>query len=190
MNLLTEIDWRAEDQRARLHGGYLPATEVLRILQQQELLPSVRGYDLAGDDLRVAEEIDRSVLWVGPALPPENYEYLEDAPPIEQLPPTWREEHPLDDRRCLTLPGERLHDRTLSFWQESPDLEERPSVLSLTIDRDGFLSGLAWWRRKKCVPTPPADGKCKGGDDECVCEIRRGLSGRRVIGICKCKRQT
>jgi hypothetical protein len=189
MNLLGEVDWRGEDQRARLHDGYLPATEVLRILQQQGLLPDVRGYDLV-DDPRIAEELSRSVLWVGQAPPIGDLEYLPDVPPEEERPPIWREEHGIDDGRCLTLPGERLHERTLSFWQEGSGRDERPSVVSLTLDRDGLISSLAWWRRKKCVPTPPANGKCTGGDSECECEVRRGLSGRRVIGICKCKRPT
>lgn len=109
----------------------------------------------------MADAIARSVLWVERAILAEDCDYLEDAPPVEERPPTWREEHPLDGGRVLALPGGRLHDRTLSFWQESPDPEERPSVVSLTIDRDGLISGLAWWRRKKCVPTPQASGKCK-----------------------------
>ena len=64
MNLLSSVDWRAEDRQARLLPGYLPATEVLRIVEQQQLLPDVTGYDL-DDDPRLTEEIAQSVLWVG-----------------------------------------------------------------------------------------------------------------------------
>jgi hypothetical protein len=127
MNLLSSVDWRAEDRQARLLPGHLPATEVLRIVEQQQLLPGVTGYDL-DDDPRLTEEIAQSVLWVGENPNINDLQHLDPSPPHEELPPTWREVHGLEEGRCLTLPGERLHERTLSFWQETP-YDPRPTVV-------------------------------------------------------------
>jgi hypothetical protein len=186
MNLLSSVDWRAEDRRARLLPGYLPATEVLRIVEQQQLLPDVTGYDLE-DDPRLADEIAPCVLWVGEDPNINDLEHLDPSPPHEELPPTWREVHQLEEGRCLTLPGERLHDRTLSFWQET-SYDPRPAVVSLILDQADRIAGLARWRRKKCVELPQADRTCLGGDARCRCEVRKGLSGRVVIDRCKCTR--
>ena len=79
------VDWRAEDRQTRLLPGYVPATEVFRIVQQQQLLPEVSGYDFE-DDARLAEEIAESVLWVGKDPNVHDLVHLEPAPPYAGAP--------------------------------------------------------------------------------------------------------
>jgi hypothetical protein len=63
-------------------------------------------------------------------------QHLDPSPPHEELPPTWREVHGLEEGRCLTLPGERLRPSTSTI---SGPLVTRSTVDSARLKRCAVL---------------------------------------------------
>lgn len=190
MNLLTTLDWMRVNHDRRVPDGRIPALSLLDQLAEDGNLPDgidpsdLVTWDRLPDGDPAFQLASTASAWVGPAGPP---------PPApapsspDARPTTWLESHDLGDGRRILLPGENMHDRSLSFVHEET-ADPRPRVMSLLIGKLNRIVAVAFSRRRQCQVDRTANGgaTCIGVAGGCICAMTRGLEGSTEVYICEC----